>query len=746
MFNPETTKLSFYNRTTNTTPKQSLTLYQVYRLIVGEGENYPLKSLTEELRSLSNTDPEQEKTLRRDFKKNNLPAISFGGEFSKRSNQKLLSASNLVCLDFDHIGTGDELESIKQRISEADELDPVLLFTSPSGDGLKVVVNIRQDIKDDSDFKETFNSLRRFCQEVLNLSPDESRKDISGLCYLPYDGNAILKTSGSGFDVVKWRPIEEKTQVPVRTDRPLRETMNLTDGPDDYERALIAVEDIENSGLDITSDRQEWRDIGFALASLGEDGRELFHRVSCYYPTYNRNETDSQFSSFLRGRSSNPITLDSLFYIASKHGVKMRSSNVYAIERNKANRQASTQNPTNYPTDMNNPVKTAENGSGEPNVNQSEERQKEEFLRKVQNLLTPTTETEIIERESRSVPALRTGYFVEDKGEGQRMKLLLCSGKLTTIAGATGHGKSLFLMNLLLNVAKGNPDKRFVLFTYEENSDTILEYLLNIYLNDLDLRRNDPENSWRTNRVLIKGYFSGKGTDKFNQNSVPDFNRRKEMFFKNYIENGRILVKYIDSDSTELCQFIKALSVPENNIGGIFVDYFQCINPDPSKRFPSRQEALKSICFELKDIANETQLPVVLACQFNQEVCSPTDVLVNKIGEAGDISRISAECWGLWQMGKDITRKLDNREEMIVNGLTLKSDEMHDRDPYLRGMYLRTLKTRIATTSSEMMFEFRGLNGKIYPNDTEEKDIILNDWERPHPSLNLSDDDDLPEA
>ena len=185
MFNQESTKLSFYERTTLTKPKSGLTIYQVYRVILGEGLNNNLRSLTEELRSLSDPDPKREHDLRRDFKKQNFSAISFGGEFSERSNQKLLRPSNLVCLDFDHIGTTEQVEEMKQRISQETELDPVLLFISPSGDGLKVVVNVRQEIRDDKDFKQAFKSLRRFCQERLNLNPDEARKDISGLCYLP---------------------------------------------------------------------------------------------------------------------------------------------------------------------------------------------------------------------------------------------------------------------------------------------------------------------------------------------------------------------------------------------------------------------------------------------------------------------------------------------------------------------------------------------------------------------------------
>lgn len=710
MFNQETTTVSLYERTTNTTPLRSVSIYEVYRHIIGEGTQFPVIKITVGLRSLSDPDPKREKDLRKAFKKQNFPAVSFGGEFSERGNSKLIRASNLVCLDFDHIGTMDRVESLKRRLAKETELDPVLLFVSPSGDGLKVVVNIRQEIRNDSDFKEVFKSLRRFCQEKLNLNPDESRKDISGLCYLPYDRNAILLQAGAGFDFEKWTPVE--TPKPQVAQRPRREVRAGSE-PDDYTRALIAVEDIERSGIDITSDRTQWMRLGYAFANLGENGRDLYHRVSRFYPDYKKTETDSQFDSFLSGTGSgNRINLETLFAIAKEHGVSLRSSNVYSPKPQRGGKTGDSRVGMGYPS-----THSVEAPQGKENEDSDEKE-----MTRLRGLLAPTTEGEIIERGKNRPPSLPTGYVIEGRNP---QKLLLPSGKLTEIAGATGHGKTLLLMNLILNVSRMNPDRRFVLFTYEEDSDTIIGYLLNIYLSDLNLMRGGD---WRTNRILIDEYLKGQGTENFNPLSVPEFNRRKDLFFRRYIETGRILIKYVESDSPELCRSIKHLAKPENNVGGVFIDYFQYINPDPEKRFPTRQEALKNICIELKAIANETQIPVILACQFNQEVLSPTDVLLTKIGEAGDISRIGSECWGLWQMGKDIGRKLDKEDGDRVKKLNDDSEKIKMTDPFLKGMFVRILKSRLVGTGSEMMFRFRGLTGKIYPND-KETELPVEDWD-----------------
>lgn len=742
MFNQETTRVSWFKAPISSIKDESgnvvvkanqkpnknpLSIYQTYRLIIGEGEKNPLPSLTESLRKISDPDPKKAHDLRGEFKRQNLPFITFGGEFSYRAIKDLTTASGLVCLDIDGQDQTpnlipEDIGPLRERLSQDPDLSSVLLFRSPSGDGLKVVINTRQEIRNDSDFKRAYRSIENYVRQKYNIVSDPARKDIAGACFLCHDEEAVLNQAGAGFDVERWFPVEAPKTTPVRQD-----SVRTGDEPSDYVRALVCVEDIESSGIDITSDRTDWRDIGFALSTLGEAGRELFHRVSRFYPQYDPTDTDKQFDSFLRGTGEG-ITLNSLFKIAKNHGVPMRPSNVYSRKTQERVKQAPQKVETNSPSVQ--VVEAPQGGSDEAETT------------RLRSLLAPTTESAIIERGKNRPPSLSTGYLAYDESKRRPRRMRLPSGKLTEIAGATGHGKTLLLLNLLLNIAKMNPDRRFVLFTYEENSDTILGYLLNIYLSDLNLMR---AGDWRTNRDLIEEYLTGQGTGNFNPSSVPDFLRRKDLFFRQYIETGRILVNYVESDSSELCRSIEFLSAPENNIGGVFVDYFQYINPDPKKKFPTRQEALKSICIELKDIANRTSLPVVLACQFNQEVLAPTDVLLNKIGEAGDISRIGSECWGLWQMGKDIGREVKGKDLEKCDKLKQESEliALNSNDPFLKGMFVRVLKSRLTESGSEIMFEFRGLTGKIYPNDPELKEALVEDWNRPDPSLPI-DDDDLP--
>ena len=91
------------------------------------------------------------------------------------------------------------------------------------------------------------------------------------------------------------------------------------------------VEQVEASGIDITSCYQNWLDIGFALVeALGEDGRDYFHRLSYFNADYDKAEADKQYTHCLHSRGSG-ITPRTLFHIAKQHGITVRNEPAPAI-------------------------------------------------------------------------------------------------------------------------------------------------------------------------------------------------------------------------------------------------------------------------------------------------------------------------------------------------------------------------------------------------------------------------------
>jgi DNA primase len=317
-----------------------------------------------------------------------------------------------------------------------------------------------------------------------------------------------------------------------------------------------------------------------------------------------------------------------------------------------------------------------------------------------QKLLAPTTEEEIKNKEQNSPGDLQTGYKIAGD------EIVLPGGAITVYAAATGHGKTLISINTALNVAKAYPEKKFIFFTYEERDSMILQYFLNIYINN-DLNRGG------SNRRLIKEYFKTGSTQYIARDKEKLFIEKKQEFFKTYIETGRILIKEVDLSATELSSAIRYIHKQEPSLGGVFIDYFQLLNLSGEKkraeRINSRQEELKYICQNLKKTAIDTGLPICLAAQFNREVLSPLDIHPTKLGEAGDIERIVNTLIGLWDVSKELKglseadkTKAKNR----VNNLTT-------------GIYLELLKSRDLKAGSYEVLSYNGNTGEIAAPEVE---------------------------
>ena len=86
------------------------------------------------------------------------------------------------------------------------------------------------------------------------------------------------------------------------------------------------VQEIEACGIDIAPEYATWVNVGFALADgLGENGREVFHRVSRLHSDYDYTTTDKQFTHCLNGRGTG-VTIASFFHYAAQAGIELRHS------------------------------------------------------------------------------------------------------------------------------------------------------------------------------------------------------------------------------------------------------------------------------------------------------------------------------------------------------------------------------------------------------------------------------------
>ena len=157
----------------NIVPYKEIGLKEIAKVIKGDYH-------TEKTRQLRNA-PTAEKS---NIKGSKFDYCTFSGTFSARKNDALKSYSGLMALDFDHI----KPDEVKALLLNQSDIDTVLLFVSPSGDGVKWVVPATTA----EEHADVFRMYERYLKAELNLEVDKSGKDIARACFIPADKNVIF--------------------------------------------------------------------------------------------------------------------------------------------------------------------------------------------------------------------------------------------------------------------------------------------------------------------------------------------------------------------------------------------------------------------------------------------------------------------------------------------------------------------------------------------------------------------------
>lgn len=140
-------------------------------------------------------DPKERKKI-----KTLLPSICFSGTFDKREDKSLIKHSGLIAIDFDHLG--ERLPELKARLIK--DRYTFILFISPSGDGLKLVVKIPDDI----------NTHALSAYALTDYYGDEKLdefKDVSRICFESYDPDIFYNPDSDVFTTLKEEQVIKKT-------------------------------------------------------------------------------------------------------------------------------------------------------------------------------------------------------------------------------------------------------------------------------------------------------------------------------------------------------------------------------------------------------------------------------------------------------------------------------------------------------------------------------------------------------
>ena len=167
---PEPKTFSFLRKGVwNVEPCGVMDPYSVYTYI-RDGVSRPQ---TERLRNIF--DPDAFKK----YKRSQFETVVFSGVYDKKCDEGLKKPSGYVCFDFDHI----DVKATRELLMSLEMFETVLMFKSPSGHGVKWVVNNKTLFHHKAFYVAVYNYLK----ENYHLVADLDAADLSHGCLLPWD-------------------------------------------------------------------------------------------------------------------------------------------------------------------------------------------------------------------------------------------------------------------------------------------------------------------------------------------------------------------------------------------------------------------------------------------------------------------------------------------------------------------------------------------------------------------------------
>jgi hypothetical protein len=277
-------------------PKRKLTLDKVVELL--KSEQY--RPQVEEIRSKETKKEQDELKVLMDY-------VTFSGLFKFRHADQIKQHSGLIVLDVDKLTT---VEDTFLQLST----DPYfrLMFISPSGKGLKIVVAV-----DPEKHESSYLELCLYMKLTYAIAIDISGSDVSRACFMSWHPDLYYNPDSEVYTL--------KGLIPPKTERkPFVDGQSKVNASTEA-HALAVVERIEAAAVNICGQPGDGDDykrrllIRFSLTTLGEAGRDLTHRVFKFYDKYDPTEIDDKYSENARNtRFTNPAYF---FRVAKDHGI-----------------------------------------------------------------------------------------------------------------------------------------------------------------------------------------------------------------------------------------------------------------------------------------------------------------------------------------------------------------------------------------------------------------------------------------
>ena len=251
------------------------------------------------LRTIANKDE-------RNVIKRTLPQATISGVFSPtRAKNNLSQHSGLICVDIDAKDNPEikDWERLKQDLSMLPQIAYCAL--SVSGKGLFVIIPLRYPQKHLLQFRQLQMDFSK-----MGIVIDQACSDITRLRCLSYDEHPIINEDATLYEGVYVEKPKYHSFHPYL----------IYKGENTLAEVAACCRNINERGIDITTSYDDWLKVGCALATLGENGRTLFHICSQQNAKYNVAKTDKMFTDLLR-RNYQQVNIGTFFWMCKQHGI-----------------------------------------------------------------------------------------------------------------------------------------------------------------------------------------------------------------------------------------------------------------------------------------------------------------------------------------------------------------------------------------------------------------------------------------
>ena len=315
----------------------------------------------------------------------------------------------------------------------------------------------------------------------------------------------------------------------------------------------------------------------------------------------------------------------------------------------------------------------------------------------------------LLESYRQTPKGIKTNILLSNRDGGDSFRFTLPSGAITAIGAPTGHGKSKMLQSVALDCINDDPESILYL-TYEENRKNVIKQFLNAYV-DIELTRQSGKHGEKHgNLETITEYLYNGDTKFMRAEAIPEFKTGVEKFWGLLRSQRLRVVKPEDNYLSTLLSLLRYF-LRKTKLKAIFIDYIQELYIEDSRKNLARADELKEIMINIDLLAQEFDIPIVVAAQLNRETDSPLTMSNQSISDSGWIERKSSEILLIWsnkeKCKNDIDGKKTERANREIPGLDLGTQGK---------LYTLLSKSRLAISGLNTILQINGNTGRVKGN------------------------------